>query len=526
MRLSYLTKTCTPVWERSLESSLEPGSDPEILSIHCRAQEVTPGGLFIAIKGMKADGHDYIDQAIENGAVAIVAERLIKTRVRTIIVKESRRAMSAISARFYDNPSEKLVLVGVSGTNGKTTTTWLVEHILKTAGYETGVIGTINWRYKDQVGKTPVTTPESMDLQRMLATMVTAGVTHVVMEVSSHGLALHRVRDCFFDVAVFTNLTQDHLDYHKTMSAYWACKKKFYTRQLTRGTKNGKAVLNMDDKRGASLAKALVPPPITTGLHPAASVRAVDVTEDIHGIRGTLEIDGELTAFASDLTGAFNLENILSAAGAAHALGIAPALICRGIESCKGVPGRLERVPNQGHRFIFVDFAHTPDALESILKTLKLRAPGRIITVFGCGGDRDRAKRPLMGKIAAHYSDIALVTSDNPRSEPPEAIVRDILTGMVPSNDADNVNGSDKGLIWLSQFQRELSDPPPILVEPDRRKALAAAITLSRPKDIIIAAGKGHETYQVTARGTIDFDDRLILKQAVEQAGWNRGEEA
>ncbi len=508
------------MWERNLESDLEPGNDPDILSLHYRAQEVTPGGLFIAVKGLKANGHDYIDQAIENGAVAIVAERPIKTGVRTIAVKNTRRAMSAISARFYDNPSEKLVLIGVSGTNGKTTTTWLVEHMLKAAGHETGVIGTINWRYKDQVADTPVTTPESMDLQRMLATMVLAGVTHVVMEVSSHALALHRVRDCFFDTAIFTNLTQDHLDYHKTMSAYWSCKKKFYTRQLGRGNKNGRAVINMDDERGAALAETLLPPPITTGIRHAASVRAVEVTEDINGIRGILKMDGVQTPFTSGLTGAFNLENILSAAGAAHALGITPEIICRGIEACKGVPGRLERVANPGHRFIFVDYAHTPDALKSILKTLKQRAPARVITVFGCGGDRDRSKRPLMGKIATTYSDIALVTSDNPRTEQPEAIVRDILTGMVPST------GGDKETVWLSQFKGELSPPPSILVEPDRKKALAAAVALSCPGDIIIAAGKGHETYQVTAQGTIDFDDRLILKQAITQAGWDKGEGA
>jgi len=518
VRLSYLTKTCTPLWERNLSSDLEPGNDPEIISIHYRAQDVTPGGLFIAIKGLKADGHDYIDQAIENGAVAIVVERHVKTRVRSIAVKSTRRAMSAISARFYGNPSEKLVLVGISGTNGKTTTTWLVEQILKAAGFETGVIGTINWRYKDQVADTPVTTPESMDLQRMLAVMVTAGVTHVVMEVSSHALDLHRVRDCFFDTAIFTNLTQDHLDYHKTMGAYWACKKKLYTRQLARGSKNGRAVINIDDQRGADLAKTLSPAPITTGIGTHADIGAVDVMEDISGIRAMLDMHGVHTPFSSGLTGTFNLENILSAAGAAHALGISRNIICRGIDACPGVPGRLERLENPGNRFIFVDYAHTPDALESILKTLKLRAPGRIITVFGCGGDRDRSKRPLMGKIAATYSDIALVTSDNPRTEPPEEIITDILAGMTSSDP------SHEEVVWLSRLTDPASSAPPILVEPDRKKALQAAVKLSRSGDIIIAAGKGHETYQVTARGTIDFDDRLILKQAIKDAHWEKGE--
>jgi len=505
------------LWERSLESNREPGLDPEILSLHYRAQDVTPGGLFIAIKGLKADGHDYIDQAIENGAVAVVVDHHIKTTVRTIAVKNTRRAMSAISARFYGDPSRKLILVGISGTNGKTTTAWIVEHILKAAGFETGVIGTINWRYQDKVADTPVTTPESMDLQKMLATMKKAGVTHVVMEVSSHGLDLYRVRDCFFDTAIFTNLSQDHLDYHNTMSAYWACKKKLYTRQLARGNKNGKAVINIDDKRGAKLAKTLSGSPLTTGVHDTAEVRALDVTEDISGIRATLDIGGIQTAFTSSLTGHFNLENILSAAGAAHALGIAPDKICRGIEACKGVPGRLERVLNHGDRFIFVDYAHTPDALESILKTLKQRAPRRLIAVFGCGGDRDRSKRPLMGQIAATYADIAMVTSDNPRTEPPEAIIQEILAGMTPTP------GSTQGITWVSQM--DVTQPPSaILVEPDRKKALLAAVALSCPGDIILAAGKGHETYQVTARGIIDFDDRQVLRQAIEQANWDKGE--
>lgn len=518
VRLSYLTKSCAPLWERSMSSSREGGNDPEITSIHYRAQDVRPGGLFIAVKGLQADGHDFIDQARKNGAAAVVVQHHVKAGIPSVVVPDTRRAMSSISARFFNDPSKKLKLIGISGTNGKTTTAWILEAIFKAAGANTGVIGTINWRYGEKVFDTPVTTPESMDLHRMLAAMATAGVTHVVMEVSSHALDLCRVRDCFFDAAVFTNLTQDHLDYHKTMSAYWACKRKFYTRQLARGDKNGRAVINIDDPRGKKLTTTL-PAGITTGLDKKADVQAVDMKESITGIRGTLRINGVDTAFASALTGAFNVENILSAAGAAHALGIPPEVICRGIEQCREVPGRLERIPNTGERFIFVDYAHTPDALASILKTLKKSAPRRIITVFGCGGDRDRSKRPLMGGIALKYSDISLVTSDNPRSEPPEAVITDILEGMTASAPMPAATA-------LSQRDKDPHfEIPAVLVEPDREKALAAAVSLSGRNDIIIAAGKGHETYQVTARGTIDFDDRVILKNAARRAGWIREEE-
>ena len=511
MKLSFLTQSCAPLWERCLSSSEAPGTDPDITSIHYRAQEVRPGGLFVAIKGMKADGHDFIDQARERGAAAVVIQDHLKTGLPTVTVPNTRRALSAISARFYDFPASQLTLVGISGTNGKTTTTWILEQILKAAGHETGVIGTINWRYKDQVHDTPVTTPESLDLQRMLSTMARAGVTHVVMEVSSHALDLDRVRDCHFNVAVFTNLTQDHLDYHKTLSAYWACKKKFYTRQLARGNKNGRAVINIDDPRGARLAPVLSPPAITTGRNAHAQITVTTLSEDLSGIKGVLDLNGAACPFSSPLTGAFNVENILSASGGAHALGISPHIICQGIENCHAVPGRLERIPDPaGGRFIFVDYAHTPDALESILKTLKQRTPQRLITVFGCGGDRDRSKRPIMGGIAGRYSDISLVTSDNPRSESPEAIIDDILTGM------DTAAPSLPWETFLAHQNASKDIPlPPILVEPDRRKALEAALSISGRGDTIVAAGKGHETYQITAQGTIDFDDRKILSQGL-----------
>lgn len=576
MKLSYLIKNCSPFWTRIIEPVLHHDTDnhfhnekshvshdPEITSVHANAGEVKPGGLFIAIKGFKSDGHDYINQAMDNGAAAILtmfskahpdvfgdrANNLLHPPV-VVEVRDSRKAMSSIAARFYGNPSEAMVSIGITGTNGKTTTSFLIESILNRAGYNTGVIGTINYRYANQTFENPVTTPESIDLHIILAKMRDAGVTHVVMEVSSHAIDLHRVRDCAFDVGIFTNLTQDHLDYHKTMAAYFGCKKKFFTKQLKRGKKGetSVAIINIHDPYGQIIATELGSSrAITTAIGETSkssiaiitnttaadlennekaifpdsatipNIFTSNIIDDISGLTGDIHIkkstsssnqtqsnptikfkqtESEITIkFRSRLTGQFNLENILSAVGATYALGVSPEIIVNGIESCDGVPGRLERIENSCDRYVFVDYAHTPDALESILKTLKMRAPARLISVFGCGGDRDRTKRPIMGEIAYRYSDIAIVTSDNPRSENPDTIISEILEGM-SGDDLKEVNSR-------------------IIVEPDRAKALETAVRISRPDDIIVAAGKGHETYQITANGKIDFDDRVILKQAL-----------
>lgn len=499
MKLSYLIKSCTPVWLRTIEPATDPKADPEILSIHANAGTVKPGGLFIAIKGFKADGHDFIEQAIENGAVAVVTHKHIHSKIPTIEVKDTRKAMAAIAATFYGTPSEKIVLTGITGTNGKTTTAWLLESILKHAGHVTGVIGTVNWRYNDKTFDNPVTTPESIDLQQILATMQKNGVTHVVMEVSSHAIDLFRIRECAFDAAVFTNLTQDHLDYHKTMNAYFNCKKKLFTKFLTRGPKASRAtaIINIDDDRGKTLHNSINYRSLTTSVTAGADIFSSNIEDTISGITGNLHIAERTIAFSSHLTGAFNLENILSAAGAAHALGVPLETIREGINACKDVPGRLERIDNSGDRHIFVDYAHSPNALESILRTLKARAPERLITVFGCGGDRDTTKRPIMGEIASKYSDTLIITSDNPRTEPPETIIEGILKGVKENT--------------FSQ----------VVVEPDRKIALETAVKLSRPGDIVVAAGKGHETYQVTNTGTIDFDDREVLRQAVTTCGFS-----
>jgi len=504
LKLSLLLKACGI----TSPSFLKGGStcDPDILSLTSNSREVRPGSLFIAVKGLKADGHDYMDQAIENGAVAVIAENNPKNQGHILLVENSRKAMAALAAAFYGNPSDTLVLVGVTGTNGKTTTTWILESIFKAAGFNTGVIGTVNIHYNGKAFNNPVTTPDSIDLQKTLAEMKAAGVTHAVMEVSSHGLDLFRMDFCRFDAGIFTNLTQDHLDYHKNMENYFECKKRFFTEFLgAKGKNNAQAVLNIDDEKGEFLFNNLDCKKISISTQKRADIYTQDIRDDINGLSGTLCFRDTAAQFSSSLTGRFNLENILCAAGVAQALGIEPETIKKGIEACRSIPGRLEKTDNPMDRFMFVDYAHTPDALESILTTLKARAPKRLITVFGGGGDRDRSKRPLMGKIACEYSDIAIATSDNPRTENPEAIIQDILKGMTR---AERLSGEDP---LINPFKKGF------LVETDRKKALALAVRISKPKDIIVAAGKGHETYQITNSGTLHFDDREELQKAAHE---------
>ncbi|MCK5099647.1 MAG: UDP-N-acetylmuramoyl-L-alanyl-D-glutamate--2,6-diaminopimelate ligase, partial [Desulfobacteraceae bacterium] len=368
-------------WDRRIMPNSEPETDLEITSIHAKAQEVKPGGLFIAIKGFTKDGHDYINQAFENKAAAVIAQKTISDHKigdhqNIIQVKNTRKAMACIADRFFGAPSEKFTLIGITGTNGKTTTTWLLESILKAAGHKVGVIGTINVRYNGKIYDTPVTTPESIDLQKIFYDMTIAGITHVIMEVSSHAVDLHRVDCCRFDIGIFTNFTQDHLDYHKTMDAYWKCKKTFFTKILNKKNSKGTptAVLNIDDEKGIKLNELLYKTDIDVlkvGISKDADLTCNEITDDISGLKATIIKDQNKISILSLLAGDFNLENILSAAGAAHCLGISFNKIKTGVENCKNIPGRLERIENNIDRFIFVDYAHTPDALESILKTLK-----------------------------------------------------------------------------------------------------------------------------------------------------------
>ncbi len=481
-----------------------PGlADMEITDLGTRAQDILPGHLFFAVRGYAADGHDYINQALENGAALVVAEKNPHNHDRILVVEDSRKAVAEMAAAFFGHPSRDMVVVGITGTNGKTTTTYLLESIFTTAGHSCGVVGTINIRYPGHCADNPITTPDALALHRALRAMKDAGVTHVAMEVSSHGLAMNRVDGISFDAGVFTNLSQDHLDFHGTMESYFQCKKQFFTDFLPAPPKKGTAVVNLDGGHGPELSQELGRlsiPQIGVSHSLAADLQTRAIRDQITGITGQLIVHGTPVPLTTGLTGRFNLENILCAAGAAHALGFTPEQIRQGIDNCPVVPGRLERVPNPIHRHLFVDYAHTPDALKSILKTLSSRAPRRVISVFGCGGDRDRTKRAPMGKMACRYSDIAIVTSDNPRTEDPQAIVQDILPGMEGTT--------------LTRETAKAAASKGYLVEVDRRAALELAVAVSLPGDIIVAAGKGHEPYQITNTGTIHFDDREELAAA------------
>jgi murE/murF fusion protein len=495
-----------------------PRADVQISGIRTRAQDIVPGDLFLAIRGYSADGHDFIETALDRGAAAVVAQYNPDRLDRVFLVDHSRRAAGTIAARFYGDPSKDLFLAGVTGTNGKTTITYLLEQMFLAAGHRCGVMGTINIRYNGNIVDTPTTTPDAVTIQKTLAEMKQAGITHVIMEVSSHGLDQFRVDGCRFDTGIFTNLTQDHLDYHPDMTAYYQCKKRFFTDFLAPSARLESpvsAVINVDDPWGARLADELDFPVlrVSAGNREPGSrpdITALDIMDSIQGISGRIYLSGEFIAFSSPLTGRFNLENILCAAGAAHGSGVSPMHIQQGLAACTGVPGRLEKVTNPLNRYLFVDYAHTPNALESVLKTLKQRATRRLITVFGCGGDRDRAKRPLMGQIACQYSDVAIVTSDNPRSEDPDLIIEDILAGIRETGTSalpwPDISGSGK--------KGAYADFTGVISHQDRRQALHAAVCLSRPGDIVLAAGKGHETYQITREGTRHFDDREHLISA------------
>ena len=483
--------------------------DHVITSIHYDSRTVEPGGLFVAIEGLKADGHHHMEDAIGRGAIAVVGQKasFVSEKASIITVDNSRLALAALAAAFYGHPSRELYLIGITGTNGKTTTAYLVEAILNAAGCNVGVIGTINYRFGGKEFENPVTTPESLDLMRILRQMADSGVTHVVLEVSSHALDLDRVAFCEFDIGVFTNLSRDHLDYHGDMDTYWQCKKKMCVDCLGGefSQKEAAAVVNWDDAKGKELASEVSVRCLRTGLSEECEIRG-DVQVSIDGASGTLEVPEGRFDFSTPLIGRHNIYNILAATGVATAMGLSLPTIKEGIEKLLGVPGRLEPVPNNAGFSVFVDYAHTPDALENVLRTLKSLTTGRLITVFGCGGDRDRDKRPMMGKAAGRFSDLSILTSDNPRTEEPKSILKEI----------------EKGVRKVQETKLE----PAVLckepgqgytVEPDRRRAIALGINAAKPGDTVLIAGKGHETYQIVGSETLDFDDRLEAKKALNK---------
>ncbi len=461
----------------------------EVGAIHYDSRRVQPGSMFVAIRGLVADGNSFIDSARRKGAVAVASE-LPARGEPWLQVPDARSALALMSAALLANPASALELVGVTGTNGKTTTTYLIEAGLAAAGRKVGLVGTVQYRTGARVVDATRTTPESSDLQALLREMVDAGCGYAVFEVSSISLALKRVAGCVFKAAVFTNLTRDHLDFHGDMDRYFAAKRLLFEEQLK---PDGVAVLNSDDDRVRELGPSLNRRVLTFALSRPADITAEDLDISLAGVRLRARTPAGTFAVRSPLIGRFNAQNLLGAIGALIALDVPADAIQAGLAACSGVPGRLERVSVGQDFAVVVDYAHTDDGLKKLLEAVRELKPGRIITVFGCGGDRDRTKRPLMGAVAARLSDVVVVTSDNPRSESPEAIIEEIRKG---------INGGKKAESTLIV---------------DRREAIAHALSLAGSGDIVVIAGKGHETYQVVRDRVLPFDDREVVRELLRE---------
>ena len=482
-----------------LPVNLPEGINPEVRGIAYDSRQAEPGFLFVAIKGYKTDGHLYVRDALARGATAVAVQKEIELPpgIAQVKVNNTRQVLPIISARYYGYPARKMKLIGVTGTNGKTTTTNLINAVYMEYGFKTGLIGTIQNRIGDRILDVLHTTPESTDLQCLLAQMVREGVQTLVMEVSSHALALGRVDQCEYDTAVFTNITQDHLDFHGTMEEYLEAKTLLFSGLGVDAQKTGKkhAVINADDMAAEKLINACNVDVLTYGIGRPADVVARDVLVTARGVSFTAEVAGEILDLHLKLTGKFNVYNALAAVAACIADGIPVPVIKRALENVAGVPGRFELVDRGQDFAVIVDYAHTPDGLQNVLATAREITSGRLITVFGCGGDRDRTKRPQMGMIAARMSDLAVVTSDNPRTEDPMNIIQDILPGVRSINGAKYV------------------------VLPDRGEAVRYAVCQANSGDVVVIAGKGHEDYQIIGTRRIHFDDREAAAAALESLG-------
>ncbi len=487
---------------RGLETKMDAKSiaaygDLEIHEIAYDSRRVKPGSVFFAIRGEKLDGNDFIAGAVERGAVAIASAQVRPASVAAefpwVQVADARKALAITAANFFGRPAEVLKLIGVTGTNGKTTTSFLVDSILRAAGCDVGLLGTIGHRLVHETIPAANTTPESLDLQSFLADVVRSGGTHAVLEASSHALAMDRLWGCPFAIAIFTNLTRDHLDYHKTLEEYFAAKRRLF--EGTGAAAPGAAVINRDDEYGKQLA-GLATRTVTYGLESSADITTHKPALSFSGIACTVETPLGEIEIQSKLVGRPNLYNILAAICAGVALHLSPEVIATGIAQLSAVPGRFERIDLGQPFLVLVDYAHTDDALRNLMSTARQIHPeGRLIVMFGCGGDRDRTKRPLMGEAAGRASDIVVLTSDNPRSEDPLLIINDVIVGL----------------------QRTKAK---CLVEPDRKKAIEIALDQARPGDTVLLAGKGHETYQVLRDRTIAFDDREVAREALRQQGY------
>ena len=495
---------------QNLPGAQRQGADVAVTALAYDSRRVTPGALFVALRGARSDGHDFVAEALGRGAAALMlqADRagwLGGHGLPTAVVPDTRAVLPRLAATFYGEPSRRLDLIGVTGTNGKTTTAYMIESIFRTLGEKAGLIGTVGATVAGRAVPLERTTPEAPDLQRLFADMAGAGVRRCVMEVSSQGILMGRTAECAFDTGVFTNLTQDHLDAHGTMEAYFAEKRRLFTEYPAAFPDTPfSAVVNADDPYGRRLIEDLEAqgrPVLRYALHaPDAPLRASVDEARPDGTRFTVSYQppqGSAVTFAVDLRlgGLFQVSNALAAVGVALLRRVPPRAIGNGLEALAGVPGRFELVPTGGRGFtVVVDYAHSPDGLENVLRSARALRPARLVCVFGCGGDRDPKKRPLMGRISSELADVTVLTSDNPRSENPDAIIGDILAGIAGGR-----------------------GNPAVTVEPDRHAAIAHALCeLARPGDLIVIAGKGHETGQTFAGGrTIPFDDRLVAREAL-----------
>lgn len=479
MKLSYVAE--------GLQSTLIKGDvDTEISGIAYDSRKVANGWAFVCIKGFKTDGHNYIRDAVNRGAKAVVVERDVEVPegITVIRVDDTRKALALMSAAFFDFPSKHMKLIGVTGTNGKTTTTYLIKSILEEWGLKVALLGTISNIIDGKAMDARRTTPESSDLQEMFFEMKNASTDYCVMEVSSHSLELKRVEGCYFNVGIFTNLTRDHLDFHGTFENYLNAKMKLFKQ-------SGKAAVNLDDSYAKEVLSRIDIPVIGYSEKNQGDVKASDVEITSKYTAFTLNYMNESIRIRLPLPGRFNVYNALAAASACIEEGVPLKVIKRGLENVKSIPGRSEVIDSGRGFTIIIDYAHTPDGLKNILETVGEYAKGRVITLFGCGGDRDKTKRPEMGEIAGRLSDFCFVTSDNPRTEDPDAIINDILPGIKKT-------GADFEVVT------------------DRREAIKRALNKAKENDVVVIAGKGHETYQELNNRTIHFDEREIINEILK----------
>lgn len=473
------------------EARLSRGSEKmEITGIADDSRKVGPGCLFVAIRGTRTDGHAHARDAADRGAAAVITEKALNLPVvAEVKVPDSSRALARVASCYYGYPCDELTVIGITGTNGKTTVSLLVKGLLEGAGQSTGLIGTLRYEIAGRILPAPNTTPGALQLQSHLRHMADAGMAACVMEVSSHALALGRVEECRFDVRVFTNLSRDHLDFHPSMEDYYQAKRRLFDDAY--GKDDGVSVINVDDPWGQRLARELDGPVVTYGVREPADFSARDCISTMDGLSFSMETPDGTVDVKSPLCGDHNIVNILTAAAVGHGLKIPVDKVIRGITGVRAIPGRFEKVSGPGFSVV-VDYAHTDDALRNLLGAVRKVCGGRIITVFGCGGDRDRGKRPLMGRVAAELSDIIIVTSDNPRTEDPAGIIDDILVGV-----------------------REAKSPEARVIA-DRRAAIQAAIDEAGDRDVVVIAGKGHEDYQILGEKKIHFDDREEARRALD----------